>query len=220
MERERHAASSTVAESNDHESSRNGTAVVTPATIHTNVATYFIIIIIIWGSSNRGAEPEFGLFNPFFRDPATPAGTGTAATKTAVEFDPLVPNSTPVDQSVLDSEHGFNVDLLAALNQASFGSPQFPSPGSQSSPDASAAAAALNTDDTLAQLLKFDDSPSAEMDPQYGGVELPRSSLNSDLDSAVDVAMQLARVSVNVGDARPSEGTDSDSDSSLSELSD
>ena len=172
------------------------------------------------GAATGGAEPEFGLFNPFFRDPATPAGTGTAATKTAVEFDPLVPNSTPVDQSVLDSEHGFNVDLLAALNQASFGSPQFPSPGSQSSPDASAAAAALNTDDTLAQLLKFDDSPSAEMDPQYGGVELPRSSLNSDLDSAVDVAMQLARVSVNVGDARPSEGTDSDSDSSLSELSD
>lgn len=90
------------------------------------------------GGSNQSRGDSLGMFNPFFQDTkpemdssarpsAAPATRPTRAVSNTVELDPLlVPSSTPVDQSILSSGDmsGFDMDLVAALSKASFGSPQ------------------------------------------------------------------------------------------------
>ena len=90
--------------------------------------------------SNQASGDALGMFNPFFQDTQPQNATGSnlqpkaappakpkRSASNALELDPLlVPSSTPVDQSVLSSGDmsAFDMDLMAALSQASFGSPR------------------------------------------------------------------------------------------------
>jgi hypothetical protein len=92
-------------------------------------------------SSNQPPGDALGMFNPFFEDTqpqnamesnvqpkAAPPAKPKRSASTTLELDPLlVPTSTPVDQSVLSSGgdmSGFDMDLMTALSQATFGSPR------------------------------------------------------------------------------------------------
>ena len=187
----------------------------------------------IQGGGRQPPGDSLGMFNPFFQDnqsgaqftnpTAAFATRPTRAASNTLEIDPLlVPTSTPVDQSILTSgeSSGFDMDLVAALNQASFGSPRSrfntDSP-STTTPPQETCQDAFNSMSGLSQKVRFGEtvgssetssasttsSSSHAMSPALqftvDSLARPATSLPSDmLSSAVNAAMQVAQATAEV----------------------